>query len=425
MIDLKVLRENEAQLRQWLGQRNFKGDLDQLIALDERRRTLLSEVEEVNAKRNAGAKEVGKAKSQGLDVAELMEQMRLLGERSKELDQLMTENDEKIREFQLTLPNHFHASVPVGADENDNVEVRRWGEPRTFDFAPRPHWEVAEKLGVLDCERAVKLAGSRFVSLCGYGAALERALANYMLDLHVFRQGYTEMSVPVLVTREVMTGTGQLPKFCDDLYCLEKDDLWLIPTAEVPLTNFFAGETLTQADLPKKLTARTPCFRRESGSYGRDVRGMMRVHQFDKVEMVHLTCPEDSYDHLEQMTRDAEAVLQGLELPYRVITLCSGDMGFSAAKTYDIEVWLPSEGKYREISSCSNCEDFQARRMNLRYRPAEGGKPRFVHTLNGSGVAVGRAVLAVLENYQQDDGSVIIPKVLRPYMDGVEKITLK
>lgn len=421
MIDLKVLREDREAIESWLRARNFKGSLDTLVALDTERRALLAEGESLNARRNAGAKLVGQAKKEGRDCSALMEEMRCVGERAKELEALVGRVDAAILEQQLALPNQPHESCPLGADENANVEVRRWGTPRQFDFQAKPHWDLGEVLGIIDSERAVKMSGSRFTLLRGWGARLERALAAYMLDLHA-RAGYEEINGPVLVNSAMMTGTGQLPKFAEDLYTVDGDDLWLIPTAEVMLTNLYAGEILAEEQLPQNLTAYTPCFRRESGSYGRDVRGIMRLHQFDKVEMVKICRPEDSYTCLDQLVAQAEEVLQGLELPYRVMALCTGDMGFSAAKTFDLEVWLPSEGRYREISSCSNCSDFQARRMNLRYRPADGGKVRFVHTLNGSGLAVGRTLIAVLENYQQADGSIVVPEVLRPYLGGVDVI---
>ena len=313
--------------------------------------------------------------------------------------------------------------MPKGKDENDNIEMRRWGTPREFDFAPKPHWELGEALGIMDFDRGVKLAESRFTVLKGAGARLERGLMNFMLDLHTTQHGFTEVAPPALVNSKTMTGTGQLPKFADDLYRCVNDDLWLIPTAEVPLTNLHSGETLKESELPKYFCAFTPCFRREAGSYGRDMRGMLRQHQFDKVEMVKLSTPEKSYDELEHMTGCAEKVLQLLGIPYRVIVLCTGDMGFGAAKTYDIEVWLPSQDTYREISSCSNCEDFQARRMGMKYKPADGGKARFIHTLNGSGLAIGRTLIALMENYQNADGSITVPEALRPYVGGLEKVS--
>jgi seryl-tRNA synthetase len=322
----------------------------------------------------------------------------------------------------LEVPNKPHSSVPEGVDEKDNPEIRRWGTPKSFVFEPKPHWEIGSGLGIMDFERGPKLAESRFTVLKGMGSRLSRGLTQFMLDLHTTEHGFTEVLPPFLVNTETMRGTGQLPKFAEDLYRCVNDDLWLIPTAEVPLTNLHSGEILAEEDLPVYYAAYTPCFRREAGSAGRDVRGMLRQHQFDKVEMVKLCTPETSYEELESLTRCAEEVLKRLELPHRTILLCTGDMGFASSKTYDVEVWLPSQGCYREISSCSNCEDFQARRMNTRYRPADGGRPRFVHTLNGSGIAVGRCLIAVLENYQNEDGSVTVPDVLRPYGGGAERI---
>lgn len=424
MIDLKQLREDRAAIEAWLASINYKGTLDALVALDSRRRELLAEGEALNARRNAGAKEVGLAKKEGRDASALMEEMRLVGERAKEIESLVAEVEADIHKEQMMLPCKPHETVPFGKDETENVEVRRWGDVPVFDFEPQAHWDLGEKLGIIDAERAVRLSGSRFTLLRGYGAQLERALTNYMLDMHQ-KQGYEEFNCPVLAGSPAMEGTGKLPKFAEDLYHLKEDDLWLIPTAEVPLTALYSTEILSEEQLPMYMTAYTPCFRRESGSYGRDVRGIMRLHQFDKVEMVKYATPETSYDELEKMVLDAEAVLQGLKLPYRVINLCTGDLGFAAAKTYDVEVWLPSEGQYREISSCSNCEDFQTRRSNMRYRPSDGGKVRYYHTLNGSGLAVGRTLIALLENYQQADGSVLIPEVLRPYMGGLEIITAR
>ncbi|EEX47680.1 MULTISPECIES: serine--tRNA ligase [Jonquetella] len=425
MLDLKVIREQTDQVRAWLKARHSTVDLDAILALDGQRRDILGQSEELKARRNEGSKAVAMAKKSGADAAALMEKMKELGEQVKELDDKLADVDTEIGRKLLEIPNKLHETVPLGADERENVEVRRWGEPKKFSFEPKAHWDIGELTGTIDSERGVKLAGSRFTVLSGLGARLERAMANYMLDLHCLKQGYTEYNVPLMVSTETMTGTGQLPKFAEDLYKIGGDDdvpLWLIPTAEVPLTNLHSGETLSEDDLPMYMTAYTPCFRREAGSYGKDVRGIMRLHQFDKVEMVKLCTPETSYDELEKLTADAESVLQGLGLPYRVIVLCSGDIGFGSAKTYDVEVWLPSQNCYREISSCSNCEDFQTRRMNCRYRPAGGGKLRYPHSLNGSGLAIGRAVLAVIENYQQEDGSVVIPDALVPYMGGVKVI---
>jgi seryl-tRNA synthetase len=421
MMDLRWVRDNLEEARSYLRARNSDFPLDQLISLDERRRQILAEVEDLKAKRNEGSRRVGEMKRRGEEPKELMEEMRAIGDRISLLESELSAVEQELNGLLLRMPNRPHESVPVGKDETCNPVVRVWGEPRQFDFTPKPHWEVGETLGIMEFERAVRLAESRFVILRGLGARLERALIQYMLDLHC-ENGYTEVSPPFLVNTDTMTGTGQLPKFAEDLYRCANDDLWLIPTAEVPLTNLHRGEILEEEQLPLYYTAYTPCFRREAGSYGRDVKGMLRVHQFSKVELVKICKPEDSYDELEKLTASAESVLKGLGLPYRVVCLCTGDMGFGASKTYDIEVWLPSQGCYREISSCSNCEDFQARRMNTRYRPKGGGKPRFVHTLNGSGIAVGRCLLAIVENFQRQDGSVDIPDALVPYMGGVKRI---
>ncbi|MCR5335564.1 MAG: serine--tRNA ligase [Synergistes sp.] len=423
MLDMKWVREHYSETADMLASRNNAFPLDRYIKLDEDRRDILLKVEKLKERRNSGSKEVGIKKRNGENTDELQEAIRQLGDEISKLDGEVAVIQKELDELALSIPNRPHESVPRGKDENDNVEMRRWGAPREFDFEPKPHWEIGEALGIMDFDRAVKLAESRFTVLKGAGAALERAIMNFMLNLHTTQHGFTEVAPPVLVNTKTMTGTGQLPKFAEDLYRCVNDDLWLIPTAEVPLTNLYSGETLKEADLPKYLCAFTPCFRREAGSYGRDMRGMLRQHQFDKVEMVKISVPEKSYDELEHMTGCAEKVLQLLGIPYRVIVLCTGDMGFGAAKTYDLEVWLPSQHTYREISSCSNCEDFQARRMGLKYKPADGGKARFVHTLNGSGLAIGRTLIAVIENYQNSDGSVTIPEALRPYMGGMEKIS--
>ena len=422
MLDIRWIRSNADEVRQFLADRNNDMDIGPLLGLDEERRLLLTETEELKARRNEGSRKVGAARARGEDASAAMEEMRVIGDRIKDIDARISEIDEKISDMLLSIPNRPHDSVPVGKDENDNPEVRRWGEPKQFSFEPKPHWDLGEALGILDFEKGASLAQSRFTVLKGLGARLERALLNFMLDLHTERHGYLEVQPPFMVSSKTMRGTGQLPKFADDLYKCENDDLWLIPTAEVPLTNLHAEEILDEGQLPLYYTAYTPCFRREAGAYGRDVRGMLRQHQFDKVEMVKISSPETSYDELEKLTDNAEEVLRALGIPHRTICLCTGDMGFGASKTYDVEVWLPSQHKYREISSCSNCEDFQARRMNTRFRPADGGKPRFVHTLNGSGIAIGRALIAVLENFQREDGSIGIPEVLVPYMGGVTEI---
>ncbi|WP_286847613.1 MULTISPECIES: serine--tRNA ligase [Aminobacterium] len=424
MLEIKWIRNNLDEVKTFLKNRYNDFDVDRIVALDEEKRKLLAETENLKAQRNEGSRKVAEAKATGKDATDLMEELRELGQRVKDIDAAVGKLDEELQALLLQVPNRPHDSVPVGKDENDNVEIRKWGTPKKFDFDPQAHWDIGEKLGILDFEKGVSLSQSRFTVLRGLGARLERALINFMLDLHTMHHGYREIQPPFMVNSQTMLGTGQLPKFAEDLYKCENEDLWLIPTAEVPLTNLHAGEIIPEEQLPLYYTAYTPCFRKEAGSYGRDVRGMMRQHQFDKVEMVKLCKPENSYNELEKLTNNAEEVLQKLEIPYRVICLCTGDMGFGASKTYDIEVWLPFQDKYREISSCSNCEDFQARRMGTRYKPTDGGKPRYVHTLNGSGIAIGRTLIAVLENYQREDGSVEIPEVLVPYMGGVREISL-
>lgn len=422
MLDIRWVRENPDLVRQMLENRKATFPLEELISLDERRRHLLTEVEELKTRRNQESKRIGEAQSRGEDVEAHKAVVRDISTRIKVLDQDVASVEESQKELIMALPNVPHESVPVGADEEANVEIRRWGTPRSFTFEPKPHWDLGEALGILDFERGVKIAESRFTVLLGLGARLERALMNFMLDLHTGEHGFKEVIPPFLVNSRAMAGTGQLPKFAEDLYRCADDDLWLIPTAEVPLTNLHADEILDEGRLPLYYTAYTACFRREAGAHGRDVRGILRQHQFDKVEMVKICHPEKSYEELEHMTACAEKVLQLLEIPYRVVCLSTGDMGFGAAKTYDIEVWIPSQGKYREISSCSNCGDFQARRMNARYRPEGGGRPRFVHTLNGSGLAIGRCLIAVVENYQREDGSVDLPDVLVPYMKGITRL---
>lgn len=422
MLDLRWLLANREEAERFLKNRGHDFDLGVLEALDAERRRLIAETEELKARRNEGSRKVGEAKRTGSDASALMEEIRLMGDGIRERDSALAEVEKRLHDVLMTLPNRLHETTPVGADENDNPVVRSWGTPKAFDFTPRPHWELAEELGIMDFEKGVMLAQSRFTVLKGLGARMERALISFMLDLHTVQHGYTEVEPPFMVRSEILEGTGNLPKFAEDLYHIDGEDLWMIPTAEVPLTNLHRETILEESDLPKHYTAYTPCFRREAGSAGRDVRGMLRQHQFDKVEMVKLCTPETSYEELESLTANAEKVLQLLELPYRVVALCSGDIGFGSAKTYDLEVWLPSQEKYREISSCSNCEDFQARRMDARYRPAGGGRPRFVHTLNGSGVAIGRALIAILENGQTRDGRVVVPKALVPYMGGVAEI---
>jgi len=423
MLDPKFVRENLPSVRERLGARGLKIDWDQLVAVDRSRRELIMKCERLKEKKSRLSAEVGKLKKSGGDASAPMREIEEITEAIRQSEEPLSEAELQYQGLMLTLPNLPHPSVPVGAGEEDNPEVRRWGDIPAFNFQPKNHWEIGEELSILDFSRAAKMSGARFSLSRDAGALLERALINFMLDLHTRERGYREMIPPFLVNREAMTGTGQLPKFEEDLFRTSDLDLFLIPTAEVPLTNIHREETLSKEDLPIHYTAYTPCFRKEAGSYGKDVRGLIRLHQFNKVELVKLTEPQNSYDELEQLVQDAEEVLRRLKLPYRVIELCTGDLGFSAAKTYDIEVWLPGQATYREISSCSNCEDFQARRAQIRYRPGKGAKPVFVHTLNGSGLAVGRTVVAILENYQREDGSVVIPEALRPYMNGLEKIS--
>lgn len=422
MLDAKLIRANAALVEQQLEKRGLSGVLKPFLALDEERRKILVQVEERKNFRNNSSQQIGKMKKEGLNPSDLMEEVRQAGQQIKELDEELARVEKEIEKILLNIPNLPHESVPVGEDEKSNQEVRRWGEPRQFDFEPRAHWDIGPALDILDFERAAKLSGARFTVYKGAGARLERAVINFYLDIHCGEHGYREILPPFMVIADCMVGTGQLPKFAEDMFKLEGKDMYLIPTAEVPLTNLYREEILEAKDLPFYLTAYTPCFRAEAGSHGRDTRGVIRQHQFNKVELVKLCEPQNSYEELEKLTQDAERVLQLLGLPYRVVVLSTGDMGFSAAKTYDIEVWMPGYQDYREISSCSNCEDFQARRANIRYRPDPKAKLQYVHTLNGSGVAIGRTVAAILENYQQEDGSVIIPEVLRPYMGGLEKI---
>ncbi len=421
MLETSYVRDHLDEVKERLAARGGV-DLGPFAALDEERRALLKEAEALKHRKNQASQEVARKKKAGEDAEALILEMREVGGRISALDEKTKEIDERLKSFMLTLPNVPPESVPVGRDSSANPVVRTWGKPPVFDYEPRPHWELGTGLGILDFERAATLAGSRFAVLTGAGARLERALINFMLDVHTRENGYSETLPPFIVNSKTLTGTGQLPKFASDLFRLEGGDYWLIPTAEVPLTNLHAGEILEEADLPKRLVAWTPCFRSEAGSYGKDVRGLMRQHQFNKVELVALTKPEDSYDELERMTSNAEGILQRLGIHYRVVTLCTGDMGFSAAKTYDIEVWLPSERTFREISSVSNCEAFQARRAGIRFRRPGKKGTELVHTLNGSGLAVGRSLIALLENYPQRDGSVVVPEALRPWMDGTERI---
>ena len=421
MIDLKLAQKQPEIVEKALTERHSKLDMKEFRALDERRRALLAEVEALKSRRNAASDEVAAIKRAGGDASDRFAALGELSERIKKLDAEVAEVKAKEEDWLLSVPNLPDASVPQGADEKENVEVARWGTPRSFDFPPEEHGELGTRLGGLDFARAAKLTGSRFVVERGWAARLERALVNFFLDQHTRHEGYIEISPPYMVNRATMTGTGQLPKFEEDLFKVRDWDYYLIPTAEVPLTNLHAGETLDEAELPLAYCAATPCFRSEAGSAGKDTRGIIRMHQFTKVEMVRFAHPDDSMNQLELMTGHARHLLELMELPYRVITLCTGDLGFSAAKTYDVEVWLPSQNTYREISSCSNCTDFQARRANIRFKP-KGGKAAWVHTLNGSGLPTGRTMAAILENGQQKDGSVVLPKVLVPYMDGVEVI---
>jgi seryl-tRNA synthetase len=424
MLDIKFVRDNLELVRRGLAGRGESPDLSEFIRCDAERRRLLIEVERLKQERNALSRAVAERKRRGEEAADLVAQVRGNEPALKELEAHLAKIEERQREIALTIPNLPHPSVPAGRSSQDNVEVRRWGTPRAHAFGPRPHWEIGEALGILDFERASKVAQSRFAFLVGPGARLERALINFMLDLHTREQGYTEIFPPLLVNADTMTGTGNLPKFGEEAFKTLDESLYMIPTAEVPVTNLYRGELLPPGSLPRKYTAYTPCFRREAGAAGKDTRGLIRQHQFNKVELVWFTEPGQSYDALEQLVRDAEEVLRRLEIPHRTVVLCAAEMGFAAAKTYDIEVWLPGagDGGYREISSCSNCADFQARRAGIRYRPGPKAGPEFVHTLNGSGVAVGRAWIAILENFQEADGSVAIPDALRPYMDGLARI---
>jgi len=423
MLDIKFVRENPEKVKEALKKRGYNIDFDSFLSMEEERLKFLREIENKRAIRNAVSQEIAKLKKSKPDSPELeklISEMRQLGDEINDLESKLRIIEDKIQSFFLYIPNLPHNTVPVGKDETENVEIRRWGVPPEFDFEPLNHWDIGEILGIIDFERAGKIAGSRFAVMKGVGARLERALINFMLDLHISK-GYIEVFPPLLVNRDSMIGTGQLPKFEEDLFKTEEPEYYLIPTAEVPVTNLHKNEILSEDDLPIYYVSYTPCFRKEAGSHGKDVRGLIRQHQFNKVELVKFVKPEDSYEELESLTKDAEEVLQRLGLHYRVIVLCTGDLGFSSAKTYDIEVWLPGQKRYREISSCSNFEDFQARRANIRFRKREKRGTEFVHTLNGSGLAIGRTVVAILENYQQRDGSVIVPEALRPYM-GVDVI---
>ncbi|MGA3042176.1 MAG: serine--tRNA ligase [Bryobacteraceae bacterium] len=420
MYDLAWFRANFDRVAERLQTRSNPPNLDGYRELDQRRRAAIAESEQLKARRNAESSEIGKLRREGVDTTERQQQVRAIGERIAVLEAEEKAAEESFREMLSGIPNVPHESVPVGTGEADNVEVRRVGEPRHFDFEPKAHWDLGPELGILDLERAAKVTGARFAVYWGLGAKLERALINFMLDVHTREHGYTEVLPPFLVNSASLFGTGQLPKFAQDQFKCENSDFWLTPTAEVPVTNLYRDETLEGERLPVKLCAYTPCFRSEAGSYGRDVRGIIRQHQFQKVELVKFAHPDHSYDELEKLTADAEDILRRLGLPFRTVVLCTGDTGFSAAKTYDIEVWLPGQNAYKEISSCSNYEAFQARRASIRFKGAKG-KSEFAHTLNGSGLAVGRTWVAIVENYQQPDGSVVVPEVLRPYI-GAEVI---
>lgn len=423
MLDIKRIREDFENVKKAVESRG-QGDfgIDQVLEYDKKRRETLAKVEQMKNQQSTASKQIPKMKKAGEDPSELMKELKALSEEIKALDAEVSEAEEKLRNALLNIPNTPYKDVQVGADDSDNVELRKWGEPRKFDFEEKAHWDVGQDLDILDFERAAKIAGTRFTVYKGLGARLERSVINFMLDLHTKEHGFTEILPPFMVNRDAMTGTGQLPKFEDDMFHVPAKDFFLIPTAEVPVTNLRMNEILSYDELPVYYTAYTPCFRKEAGSAGRDTRGLIRQHQFNKVELVKFVHPDESYKELELLTNAAEEVLQKLDIPYRVVRLSTGDLGFSSAMTYDIEVWMPSYGRYVEISSCSNFESYQARRGNIRFRPQEKGKPEYVHTLNGSGLAVGRTVAAILENYQQADGSVVIPEVLRSYM-GIDKIT--
>ncbi len=424
MLDPKFLEKNLDFVKEKINERGSDVNLSRFEQISRERREIIKKVESLEHQRNTGSKKVGEYKRNREDdkARELSGELKKISAEIKELNSSRNEIEDELRDLMLRIPNVQHQSVPVGSGDEQNVEVSRWGTPTLFDFDPIDHVELGKRLDILDLERAAKITGSRFALYKGMGARLERALINFMIETHVNENGYTEVLPPFMANSESFTGTGNLPKFEEDLFKLEGMDYYLVPTAEVPVTNIYRGEMLEDESLPLKLVAYTPCFRREAGSYGKDVHGIMRQHQFNKVELVKFSRPGDSYEELEKLTENAADILELLEIPYRIVVLCSGDMGFSSAKTYDIEVWIPSENRYREISSCSNFESFQARRSNIRYRPSSGSRPEYIHTLNGSGVAVGRAVIAILENFQQSDGRVKIPEVLRPYMGGVEYI---
>jgi seryl-tRNA synthetase len=422
MLDVRVLRDDLEEVKARMATRGTNIDWEEFVSLDRERREALANVERLKEKKNRLSGEIGRLKKAGADAGALMREVEEVSAAITNGEKPLAEIETRFEAFMLALPNLPHPSVPVGKTADDNKEVRRWGEPAALDFAPKNHWDIGEELQIIDFARAAKIAGARFAVYRGAGARLERALINFMLNVHTMEHGYREMLPPALINRASLIGTGQLPKFEEDLFRLAQGEYFLIPTAEVPLTNLHRDEMIERTELPIKYVACTPCFRSEAGSYGKDVRGLIRQHQFNKVEMVKFTEPENSYRELDEMVQNAETILQRLKLPYRVVELCTGDMGPSAAKTYDLEVWLPGQNAYREISSCSNCEDFQARRAQIRYRKEKNGRPVFVHTLNGSGLAVGRTLVAVLENYQQKDGRVVVPDALRPYMGGLERI---
>jgi seryl-tRNA synthetase len=422
MLDIKYLRQNVELIRRKMLERGQEMDFGPFVALDAKRRDILQEVESLRSERNTVSKEVGEKKKRKEDASVQIARMGAVSARIKMLDESLKTTEDELSEMVMIIPNIPHESVEYGTSSEDNPVIRTWGEKRKFDFQPRPHWEIGEMTNTLDFARGAKITGARFTLYRGLGAMLERAIINFMLDLHVSEHGYTEMLPPFMANRESMTGTGQLPKFAEDLFKVEKTDYYLIPTAEVPVTNIHRDEILGEKDLPVYYVAYSPCFRAEAGSYGKDTRGLIRQHQFNKVEMVKFATPETSYDELEKLTLNAEEVLKRLNIPYRTVSLCTADLGFSSAKTYDLEAWLPGQDTYREISSCSNFEDFQARRASIRFRREGSGKVEFVHTLNGSGLAAGRTTVAVMENHQQADGSVVIPEVLRPYMRGIDRI---
>mgnify|MGYP003588132173 CR=1 FL=1 len=422
MLDIKFLRQNFERVRRKMLERGQEMDFGPFLALDAKRRDILQEVESLRSERNTVSREVGEKKKRKEDASAQIARMGAVSARIKDLDESLKATEDALGEMVMIIPNIPHESVEYGTSSEDNPVVRTWGEKRVFDFQPRPHWEIGEMTGTLDFARGAKITGARFTLYRGLGAMLERAIVNFMLDLHIAEHGYTEMLPPFMANRDSMTGTGQLPKFAEDLFKVEKTDYYLIPTAEVPVTNIHRDEILSEKDLPVYYVAYSPCFRAEAGSYGKDTRGLIRQHQFNKVEMVKFATPETSYDELEKLTLNAEEVLKRLDIPYRTVSLCTADLGFSSAKTYDVEAWLPGQDAYREISSCSNFEDFQARRASIRFRREGSGRVEFVHTLNGSGLAAGRTTVAVMENHQQADGSVVIPEVLRPYMRGIDRI---